>query len=300
MTGLSLRKKIMVVDDSEIVLAVAQYALQSAGFDVVTHPRPAGCIALVLQEAPDMLLIDVNMPGLNGDTVVKMLGSTQSDSEMVVLLHSSLADDVLARKAAASRAHGYIRKTDNPQDLVRQVTRWVRPGLRSGSQRMSAGKLEISEMNEPTRAASSGRMPVAPSYAGKVLLVDHEMVELSDLRKLLLAQPGTVEFALSGKEMLRRLASESPPDVVILGRLTGSPNCDEVLSSALRLDPHWKTRIIIIHDEPVDTGKHGEIARLHRPITANSLLYAVQRCLQQAKTSRPPKAASALRTNYQD
>jgi CheY-like chemotaxis protein len=300
MTGLSLRKKIMVVDDSEIVLAVAQYALQSAGFEVVTHPRPAGCIALVLQEAPDMLLIDVNMPGLNGDTVVKMLGSTQSDSEMVVLLHSSLTDDVLARKAAASRAHGYIRKTDNPQDLVRQVTRWVRPGLRNGTQRLSPGKLDIGEAAEPRRAASSGHIPVAPCQAGKILLVDHEMVELSDLRKLLLSQPGAVEFALSGKELLRRLASESPPDAVILGRLAGSPSCDEVLCSAVRLDPHWKARIVIIHDEPFDTVKYGDIVRLRRPLTASGLLGAIQRCLRQTKSNRPLEDARALRSTYQD
>lgn len=300
MTGLSLRKKIMVVDDSEIVLAVAQYALQTAGFDVVTHPRPAGCIALVLQEAPDMLLIDVNMPGLNGDTVVKMLGSTQSDSEMVVLLHSSLADDVLARKAAASRAHGYIRKTDNPQDLVRQVTRWVRPGLRGGTQRLSTGRIDINEVREPNRPAASGQFTATTCHTGKILLVDHEMLELSELRKLLLSQPGSVEFALSGKELLRRLASDSPPDVVILGRLTGSPSCDEVLGSAVRLDPQWKKRIILIHDAPVDTVKYGDVSRLHRPITAGTLFGAVQRCLQQTKASGQQEGARPLRSTYQD
>jgi CheY-like chemotaxis protein len=297
MSGQSLRKKIMIVDDSEIVLAVAQYALEAAGFDVVTHPRPAGCIALVLQESPDLLLIDVNMPGLNGDTVVKMLGSTQSDTEMVVLLHSSLSDEILAQKAAASRASGYIRKTDNPQDLVRQITRWVRPGFRSGTRWLSAGGLEFSDNSKPPLPTSSGRVTSSSCHSGKILLVDHEMVELSDMRRLLLSQPGSVEFALSGKELMRRLQSESPPDVVILGRLTGSPGCDEVLRDAFRLDSAWRARFVLIHDNTVDARTYSDVPRLRRPITAVSLHNAIQRCLQNAKAHAPLEVATAFRTN---
>lgn len=299
MTGQSLRKKIMIVDDSEIVLAVAQYALEAAGFDVVTHPRPAGCIALVLQQAPDLLLIDVNMPGLNGDTVVKMLGSTQSESEMIVLLHSSLDDDVLAQKASAARAHGYIRKTDNPQDLVRQVSRWLRPGLRSGTHQLSLGKVEIADSARPVPNVS-GRVTSSTCHAGKILLVDHEMVELSDLRRLLLSQPGPVEFALSGKELLRRLQSESPPDVVVLGRLVGSPSCDEVLREAIRLEPRWRSRFIRIHDDASDGSNYFDVIHLRRPITAVTLQAAIQRCLQNAKAHVSLEGERGLRSNYRD
>jgi CheY-like chemotaxis protein len=294
----SSKKRVMIVDDSEIVLAVAQLALESAGFDVVTHPRPMGCIALILQVVPDLLLIDVNMPGLNGDTVVKMLGSTQSNSQMIVLLYSTLGSDILEEKAAASGAHGYIRKSESSQDLVRQVARWIRPHAGSGS--FNFGLSPLREANDArirsaardaalSPARSNSRLAVAAQEitsaqcAGKILLVDQEMVTLSKLRKLVMSQPGPVEFALSGAEVLRRLQGHSPPDVVVLGTLTGPPSADDVLLGAARLSPRWKGRFIIVHDGPVTSGTHSLVtARLSRPVTEAALCGAIRECLQYA------------------
>jgi CheY-like chemotaxis protein len=276
------RKKVMIVDDSEIVLEVSRYALESAGYDVVTHPRPAGCIAFILQQAPDLLLIDVNMPGLNGDTLVKMLGATQTNMDMIVLLHSSLADEVLAQKAALSRAHGYIRKSESPLNLVRQVARWMRPGSHSGTHDVK------SHVRDATQHASDSRLANAteamPSgSAVKILLVDHEMVELSQMRRLLISQPGPVEFALSGSEVLRRLKSESPPDIVVLGKLAGAPNRNQVVTEAIRLHPRWRSRLIVVRDEANEPRLEGQhIAQVKRPVTEIALRGAIQSCLKCA------------------
>lgn len=282
----SERKKVMIVDDSEIVLAVAQYALQAAGYEVVTHPRPAGCIALILQEQPDLLLIDVNMPGLNGDTVVKMLGSTRANTDMVVLLHSSLSDEVLAEKATSSRAHGYIRKSDSPQDMVRQVARWVKP---SGLQKLTSGSFEVAGRSSEPKIAVSGKYPAADRIAAKILLAHHDIVQLSELRRLLGSQLGSVEFALSGKEVLRRLQMDQPPDVVVLGSLNGSPDTHEVAISATRLNAKWNAKIIILSEGGFSSSEGAEVriggrtfTRLLRPFTEVDLCGAIQNCLQMA------------------
>lgn len=281
MTESTERKKVMIVDDSEIVLAVAQFALESAGYQVVTHPRPSGCIALILQEKPDLLLVDVNMPGLNGDTVVKMLGATQANGEMIVLLHSSLSDEVLAQKATMSHAHGYIRKTDSPQSLVRQVSRWMRPG--SGAYRLSSGTMEAAPRISESRTPSATKVIINDSPTARILLADYEMVALSELRRLLVSQPGSVEFALSGKEVLRRLSGETPPDVVVLGRLNGSPDGNEVLREAAKLSPRWKSRFIIVHENAVDARFNAYVsACLRRPVTEPALRGAIKTCLQYA------------------
>lgn len=283
------RKKVLVVDDSEIVLAVARRVLESVGFEVVTHPRPAGCIALILQEAPDLLLIDVNMPGLNGDTVVRMLGSTQVNSQMIVLLHSGLPDEVLAQKVKASHAHGYIRKSDNPQLLIREVSRWIRPSASSGAQSLD-GLL--------ASRASSGTMLASPSFAEtperskqqsgsqaprKLLLVDHDMLALSEYRHLTKSVSDSIEFALSGRQALQRIQGDCPPDVLVLGRLVDSPGIDEVLHAIAQLGPRWKSRCIVLHEDAVHHWPHSlEITRLHGPITESALCRAIQGCLKSA------------------
>lgn len=272
----------MIVDDSQVVLAVTRVVLESAGYEVVTHARPSGSITLILKEAPDLLLVDVNMPGLNGDSLVKMLGSTQSNNETVVLLHSSLSDEVLAQKVKASHAHGYIRKTDNQQALIRQVNRWFRPGSTSGNHLI---KNDALDQVSNTHSSGSDRVSGAAESAGcsgKILLVDHEMVKLSELRRLLISQPCTVEFALSGKEALRRLQSECPPDVVLLGWLVAAPSCDEVIREAIRLSPRWKLRLIIVHDNKIDAHLYQQIARVPCPVTEAALRGAIQNCLKLA------------------
>jgi CheY-like chemotaxis protein len=52
---------ILVVDDSEVVLAVTKTLLEAVGYRVLTHSGPAGCVAVILQEKPDLVLIDVKL-----------------------------------------------------------------------------------------------------------------------------------------------------------------------------------------------------------------------------------------------
>lgn len=271
-------KKILIVDDSEIVLAVTRDALQNAGYEVLTHPRPTGCIALILQTSPDLLLIDVNMPGLNGDTVVKMFGATQPNSQTLVLLHSSLPAHVLQQKAAASGAHGFIQKTESPQELVRQVFRWLRPSLGSGTHALLTA---LTSRNTEGASSSSGtrRNSLTPKKSGNILLVDHEMMRLSEYRRYVQSQPGAVEFALSGTEVLRRLTSSTPPDVVVLGRLLGQPSRREVYEDAVELNLGWAQRFILIRDgeQDIDSSPHTKVLR--PPVTERSLCQAVQECL---------------------
>jgi len=285
------RKKIMIVDDSEIVLAVSRRVLESAGFEIVTHPRPAGCIALILQEMPDLLLIDVNMPGLHGDTVVRMLGVTQVSSPIIILLHSSLPDEVLAEKVKISRAHGYIKKSDNPQILTREVWRWLRPSANSGPHSMDA--LVAARASSGTMLAGArvsdgpewpgSKEPAAKQRERKLLLVDQDMLALSEYRRLTKSLAKTVEFALSGRQALQRIQSEDPPDVVVIGRLSGIPGVDEVLHSIAQLGARWKSRCIVLHENAVhDWPRTLEITRVQQPVTEAELCRAIQGCLQRA------------------
>ena len=152
------QRKILVIDDSEIVLEVTRAALESAGHRVVTHDRAAGCVALILQEKPDLVLMDVNMPHLSGDTIVGVLGKAQPRGDTVVLLHSSLSAEILRVKAEAVGAQGFLQKTGDLFALVREVNRWLKrtpPSTGTSSARLLAAK-------DVGLNPSSGRMRAAP------------------------------------------------------------------------------------------------------------------------------------------
>ncbi|MFD4429230.1 response regulator, partial [Nocardia sp. NPDC058497] len=81
MTG----QQILVVDDEVRVLASLRRGLELSGFDVVTAGDGARALALVRSAAPDAMVLDVNMPELDGVGVVTALRAMGNDHPICVL-----------------------------------------------------------------------------------------------------------------------------------------------------------------------------------------------------------------------
>ncbi len=122
------KPSVLVVDDSQIVLDIAQAALEGAGFAVTTRSRSDGAVAAILQEKPDLVLLDVSMPHTRGDTVASIVARAAPAIKTVLLLYSGLSEEILELKVKQTGAHGYIQKSENASDLVRQVTAWLKVG----------------------------------------------------------------------------------------------------------------------------------------------------------------------------
>lgn len=260
---------VLVVDDSEIILEVTKTALEAAGFRVLTHSRPSGCVALILQERPDLVLIDVNMPLMSGDTVAKLFGKALPGSDIVVLLHSTLPAEVLEVKAKTSGAHGYIRKTGDNFDFIRQINHWLKRGALGGG--LSSGKLrsavrvEVNEAELPSGAHRTGRSSPGGADASPdsvsgyekvsgvtrialplVLFIDDDMETLSSLRREVQSEPYVTEFALSGAQALRKILSPKAPDLVVSDLLMPAPGGAEVLREAMHADSSWLARFVFL------------------------------------------------------
>lgn len=126
------KRTILIVDDSEISLEIARVALESAGFSVTARSRGEGAVAVILQQKPDLVLLDVSMPDTRGDTIARIVASAAPNQKTILLLYSGLPSEVLKLKVTQTGAHGYIHKT-NVADLVDQVCHWLkvsRPQLR--------------------------------------------------------------------------------------------------------------------------------------------------------------------------
>ena len=78
---------IMVVDDCAMTLDVTRIQLEEAGFEVITRSMPIGTTAEIFRMKPDCVLLDVSMPGLTGDKIVKIV--RESDMETKIVLFSA-------------------------------------------------------------------------------------------------------------------------------------------------------------------------------------------------------------------
>jgi CheY-like chemotaxis protein len=116
--------KVLIIDDDPIHLTVAEEILQADGHEVVVNRTGFGATVKVLKERPDVVLLDVNMPGLSGDAVASLLQRCQKEHPMSILLYSSNDEDSLRKTSASLGTDGFVMKGD-PGALRHAVRRAI-------------------------------------------------------------------------------------------------------------------------------------------------------------------------------
>ena len=118
-----MAKKILVIDDSPLVLAMASDALQAAGFEVFTATNGIESNSYIFstKNRPDLIILDIMMPLLDGNKKAKILKEKDFSRDIPILFISSKDEAELARLVAESGVEGYICKPFTPQGIVSSV-----------------------------------------------------------------------------------------------------------------------------------------------------------------------------------
>jgi DNA-binding NarL/FixJ family response regulator len=126
--------RVVLVEDHELVRAAVRHALDAAAdIDVVGDAATAEeGVALVAELRPDVVLIDIDLPGMRGTELVRDLAPRFPESWLVMLTVSRAERDLL--DAIRAGARGYLSKNLSPDALVRSV-RAVRDGVMPMSRR---------------------------------------------------------------------------------------------------------------------------------------------------------------------
>ena len=128
------KTSILVIDDSEIVREMVRLTLSEAGYEVHTLDTQFATAPAIIRERPALVLLDVSMPGLDGDRIVEIMRRNNGIArDTVVVLHSDKPEPELRQIANRCGADGYIQKTIDQADFVRQVAGWIDRGARAGS-----------------------------------------------------------------------------------------------------------------------------------------------------------------------
>jgi CheY-like chemotaxis protein len=106
--------KVMVVDDEPVTLEVTRALLESRGYDVVTRESAIGTTAAILRERPDVVLLDILLPGLPGDQLLKAITEEEllpEGQRPAFILYSGVDGSTLHRLVEETGALGGIEKT---------------------------------------------------------------------------------------------------------------------------------------------------------------------------------------------
>ncbi|MDP2966554.1 MAG: response regulator transcription factor [Pelolinea sp.] len=121
--------KVVIADDHAVVRAGLRTLLKSEpGFELLGEAASGfEVIELVKNTSPDVLVLDISMPDLDGIAVTKIIKSTTSKTKILILtVHE---DDAMAREAIESGASGYILKHAAESELINAIRRIVQGDL---------------------------------------------------------------------------------------------------------------------------------------------------------------------------
>ena len=116
-----MRPRILVVDDDPVIVRLLDVNFRLDGFDVFTAGRGEDALALAQETPPDVILLDVMMPDLDGYEVYRRLREIPSLIRTPVFFLSARAKDDDRSRGMASGVTDYITKPFDPTELVAAI-----------------------------------------------------------------------------------------------------------------------------------------------------------------------------------
>src|SRR5882757_6597268 len=118
---MSTVKKILIADDEPDILEIIQYNLQSEGYEVVTAKNGIEALEQAKRTLPDLIILDIMMPGKNGIEVCNLLRLQPAFKETLIIFLTALSDETTEIKGLETGADDYLTKPISPKVLVSKV-----------------------------------------------------------------------------------------------------------------------------------------------------------------------------------
>lgn len=118
-----MAKKILAVDDEKHIVRLVQINLLKEGYEVVTATNGREALEAVAQQKPDLIVMDVMMPEMDGFEALQKLKENPASADIPVIMLTAKAQDADVFKGWQSGADLYLTKPFNPQELITFVKR---------------------------------------------------------------------------------------------------------------------------------------------------------------------------------
>jgi len=205
-----MEKKILIVEDEDALASILSAKFRLEGFAVLIADNGADGLRKIKEWRPDVILLDIVMPKMNGYEVLENL--QKNNNKIPVIIISNSGQDIELEKVKKMGAADYIIKTQiEPGEVAQKVNKLLN---------ISAAKT--------LKKTSPGGQAEANSGGAKVLLVEDDSFLRDICRKKLIKEGFNVEVAVDGEEALKKVENFMP-EIVLLDIILPAMDGFEVL-----------------------------------------------------------------------
>ncbi|HEX9462340.1 MAG TPA: response regulator [Alphaproteobacteria bacterium] len=116
-----MARSILVVDDEPNIVLSLEFLLRHAGYEVSTARDGDAAHRAVAERAPDLILLDVMMPGRNGYEVCAAIRAAPGGKDVKIVMLTAKSRDIEQEKGLAMGADAYVTKPFSTRELVERV-----------------------------------------------------------------------------------------------------------------------------------------------------------------------------------
>jgi DNA-binding response OmpR family regulator len=119
------RKKILLVDDSATTLMMEQMVLRGQAYQIVTAKNGREAVAAAAAERPDLILLDVVMPEMNGFEACRNIRKDAASRNVPIIMVTTKGEEHNVETGFQSGCSDYITKPINGAELLTKVRTWL-------------------------------------------------------------------------------------------------------------------------------------------------------------------------------
>ena len=118
---MSIVKKILIADDEPDILEIIEFNLKAEAYEVITAKNGDEAIDAAKKNQPDLIILDIMMPGKNGIEVCNILRMQPAFKDTLIVFLSALSDEQTEIRGLETGADDYLTKPISPKILVSKV-----------------------------------------------------------------------------------------------------------------------------------------------------------------------------------
>lgn len=203
----------LIVDDDPMDVKLLNAILSEEGFHTDIAYDGAEAIEKAHKCSPDMILLDIMMPGINGYEVTQILKNDPETSNIPIILVTALDSEEDKIRGMEVGANEFLNKPINKTELIARVRSLLK--LKVYQEQLASRMRSVQEILKPTNQAA----PVpGEQFSATVLLVEDSQKDLELFKLYLENQPYRLTTALTGEEAIE-LCQEEEVDLILLDLL---------------------------------------------------------------------------------